>query len=1202
MQELINIRRRAGFVGRRDELAVFRENFDVPPEDPRHRYIFHIHGNAGVGKTSLVRELVQSARQRQALTAVLDESVNSVPEAMEAISAQFAEQGQVLKALDRQLATYRQRRYEAEALTANAAADGQPQPQPSAGSMAAAQASLIGLGMVPGVGALAGAVDPAQVARGADHVRAVLATRFGKQEDVQLVLNPLRALTPVLVAELNRVGAGVPWITLFFDTYERTGPFLDTWLRDLITTGQYGSLPAHVVVTLSGQRPLDPNCWADYADFVTDLPLAPFTEPEARRLLAAKGVVDEAVVRDVLRLSGRLPVLVSTLAENPGAVDDPSATAVERFLKWEQDPVRRAAALDGALPRRLNEDVFRAAVEGDGATGLFGWLRGLPFVSDRGGRAQYHDVVREPMLRLRRNTSPERWRAGHTRLAEAFAGWRAEAGDGLGADELWRQEAWRELRLEETYHLLCARPRAALPAVLRDGVDACDAGTVAARRWARTVADAGADGDSGLLRTLGLECLAALEEEQRRSVGVLDLILARPESDDGTRVAALVVRGRDHRNAGQYRQALLDYRQAIGRDAGCQRAYYGLGETYRLTGRYEESLAEFERALELDPVDTWSLSGRAQTKHLLGHSEEALADLGRVLDARPGHVWSLVRRSQIRRALGDGDGALADVGRARKLDPSNPWIVGEHGEILRHEGRYEEAIAEFDRAFALDPAYTWALGSRAMAKHALGRGEEALADLDAALELKPDYLWALLRRAEIHREHGDSAREFADLDRIVEVTDTKAWALAERGYAHQQAGRLEDAVADYGRALADDPEYAYAYVARGRAYELLRRYEEALADLDRALELDPRAPMALVLRAAARRGLGDLDGELADLDEAVALDPDNAIQLTLRGEAHRRAGRHEQALADYDRADGIRPDDGWTIGSRGQALRSLGRLDEALAALARAAELQPDKPWIAAEQGAVLQDLERYAEALAELDRAIALDPQYLWAHARRAAVRILTGRLLPALADLERWLELGDDDPAVHRARASVYLHLDRPEEALKALGEAAGDDQDANHLTLLTRAHRRTGHFALAREAAERLLAVDARHGSLELALTVSCTEGLAQAGDLWRAAEGHCAAGAEGAAGAGAGDRTGELLLLACARGDWPRADTLLADLLAGSPTWTRVKDAADDLTELLACPGAARPELTPRLHRLTTARNAVLNLPRTKSGGD
>ncbi|MFC4609056.1 hypothetical protein ACFO9E_14705 [Streptomyces maoxianensis] len=180
-----------------------------------------------------------------------------------------------------------------------------------------------------------------------------------------------------------------------------------------------------------------------------------------------------------------------------------------------------------------------------------------------------------------------------------------------------------------------------------------------------------------------------------------------------------------------------------------------------------------------------------------------------------------------------------------------------------------------------------------------------------------------------------------------------------------------------------------------------------------------------------------------------------------------------------------------------------------------------------------------------------------------------MTGRLLPALADLERRLELGDDDPAVHRERARVYLYLDRPEEALTALGEAAGDEQDANHLALLTRAHRRAGRFAPAREAAERLRTADP--ASFQPALTVSRTEGLAEVAELWRAAD-------------------AELLVVACAQGDWPRADTLLAE----TPTWTTVADAADDLTELLACPGADPTELEPRLHRLTRARDAFSGL--------
>ncbi|MCZ0988673.1 ATP-binding protein [Streptomyces diastatochromogenes] len=115
MQELIGRRRRAGFVGRSDERAAFRANLDLPPEDERHRFLFHVHGNAGVGKTFLVRELEQLARERGALTAYVDEGAGSVPEAMAAIGHQLAKQGRRLKRLEEMLAAYRDRRHEAEA-------------------------------------------------------------------------------------------------------------------------------------------------------------------------------------------------------------------------------------------------------------------------------------------------------------------------------------------------------------------------------------------------------------------------------------------------------------------------------------------------------------------------------------------------------------------------------------------------------------------------------------------------------------------------------------------------------------------------------------------------------------------------------------------------------------------------------------------------------------------------------------------------------------------------------------------------------------------------------------------------------------------------------------------------------------------------------------------------------------------------------
>ncbi|WP_327324269.1 tetratricopeptide repeat protein [Streptomyces sp. NBC_01210] len=1041
MQEFIRRRKRAGFVGRRDELALFRENFDFPPADERHRFIFHIRGNAGVGKTSLVQQFQEASRERKAITSYVDEAVSSVPEAMAAIGAHFARQGHALKALERMLATYRERRYEAESASV-AVLDPQQPPGPSAGSMAAAQAGLFGLGMVPGIGALAGVVDPAHLAQGADRLRAALSARFRNQEDVQLVMDPLQVLTPVLVAEVGRLAAGVPWFTLFFDTYERTGPFLDTWLRDLITTERYGALPANVIVTLAGQRQLDAGCWADHMDFVADLPLEPFTESEARQLLAAKGVVNEGVVQDVLRLSGRLPVLVSTLAENqpadPADVGDPSATAVGRFLKWEQDPVRRAAALACALPRRLNEDVFRAAVEAD-AAGLFGWLRSLPFVSDRGGSAQYHDVVRNPMLRLQRNSSPQRWSSLHTRLAEAFAGWREAAGAGVDPEELWEQARWCELRLQESYHLLCAQPQGALPTVLRDGVDACDDSTAEARRWGQVLAEAGEDADADALRQWGEDCLAALADEKRGTIRVLGLLLSRAGLDTEGQVSALVARARDLRDAQEYPAALLDYERAIALEPGRARAYLGRGltrqalgefdlaladmnradelrpgtwwiirergETHRLADRFEEAVADLDRALELDPTDAWSFASRGQTNQQRGRYAEALVDFDRAIQLDPDYPWALVRRAQARGRLGDIPGALTDLDRAEELSPDTAWIPGQRGDTYRLDGRYDEAIAAYGVAIDRAPDYAFAFAGRGRAHREAGRFAQALADLDHALDLDGEYAWALVERGRVRRALDDADGERADLDRAVEIEPGNAWTLAERGEAHRVAGR----------------------------------YPEALADFDRAIVLDPGYGWALGSRGQTRRALG----------------------------------RYEEALADLDRADELQPEEAWILADRGGVHRAMGRFEEAYADLDRAIEVDPEYVWAYVRRAALDLTTGRLQRALAGLDRCLQLGFGSAWVHRKRASALLFLGRPEEALAALD--------------------------------LAEREGAEP-VDFLGLRSEACRLTGRFEPAREAAERLLTEEPSEGSYYLALVVSRTQGVQQAAELWRDAERH------------------------------------------------------------------------------------------------
>ena len=428
----------------------YQENVRFTVDDERRRLLFNIHGDAGVGKTFLAKQLRQIATDTGALTAYIDEAAEDVTSAMTAIAEEFSRAGCKLGDFQRRAAKYRKRRHELES---------DPHAPAGVAAFLTKTAATIGFGAVcklPGAGPFLAPVDAAAVADQANQAREYLARKFSDYRDVRLLLSPADELTPVFVAGLNRAAAGRT-VALFFDTYERTGLLLDKWLCSLYA-GRYGYLPETLVTTISGQKPLDPNLWSEYLPVIADIPLEPFNKAEARQFLASKGITDETTIQVILALSERLPLWLATLADawlQGGAdIGDPSGSAVERFLKWEDDPTRRGIAIDAALPRVLNQDVLAIITPPNKARELFGWLRGLPFVSQRRESWTYHDVVRAPMLRLRRAEAPDEWRSVQSLLAQANARWASKAAGGM--DSTWANADWVDYTREETYHLLCA--------------------------------------------------------------------------------------------------------------------------------------------------------------------------------------------------------------------------------------------------------------------------------------------------------------------------------------------------------------------------------------------------------------------------------------------------------------------------------------------------------------------------------------------------------------------------------------------------------------------------------------------------------------------------------------------------------------------------------------------------------------------------
>ncbi|MGW7229637.1 tetratricopeptide repeat protein [Streptomyces cyaneofuscatus] len=953
------------------------------PEDAA-QFLFHIRGPAGVGKSTLARRLEGMAREERAITAYVDEAATDAVEAMETISAQFAQQGAALKAFDKLLATYRQRRYEADAgaaaLSAGPGADPtsdgtpgagrdgggpgpSPSPSPSPSSMVASQIGLVGLGMIPGVGAFTGAVDPGHLAAGADRVKALLSARLRNHDDVQLVLSPLQSLVPVFLTELAEVARRHPWLVLFFDTYERSGPQLDTWLRDILVSDRYGEMPANVLVVLAGQPRLATRMWEDWLDVVTDWPLEVFTDAEARQLLTAKGVTDERVVDVILTLSERLPVLVSTLAEaRPAGVSDigdPSGTAVERFLKWETDSVRRAAALSCALPQELDEDVYRAAVDAE-ASELFAWLRTLPFVTDHAGHCRYHDVVRNAMLRLQRQQSPARWQQQHTRLADAFRDRRTQVEEGTPPPEgWWGDDRWRAARLQETYHRLCADPHAALPDALRELLDAYDHGGSTLRRWIQTLSRAGRDSGTPAIDSWGRRLLAAVEEETHTAMGVLTVLLAHGGLDPQGRSLAHTLRGRDHRKAARYDEAVEDYSEAIALIPDAERARYGRGWTLSLQGQYGEALADLDRAVELSPGEADNFVARGMTLFGLRRDEEAVADYDRATELDPGDPLPLAFRGRTLLRLGRHEDALASCGRALELDPERAYALAVRGDALQELGRFDEALADYGRAIELAPRGSFYLSGRAKVLREVGRFDEALADYGRAIELAPRECFYLSCRAEILREVGRFDEALADYGRAIELAPRGSYYLSCRAEILHEVGRFDEALADCGRAIELDPERSYVLSLRARTLQATGQYTEAFADLDRAVQANPSDVFALVLHAEAFQGMGRYAEALAQLDRAIEIDPANAFALSLRGKLHRLTERYADSLLDLDRAIELSPDDTFALNERALSRHRAGRYEDAVTDLDHVIEIWPDDSWAHYEMALVLRALGR---------------------------------------------------------------------------------------------------------------------------------------------------------------------------------------------------------------------------------------------------
>jgi hypothetical protein len=184
LQDLIRRRQAGGFVGRRAQLGLFEESLGLPVDDPRRRFLFSVHGDAGVGKTYLVHQVVRVAREHGYVTAYVDEAFYDVLATMEAIVGDLERQGARCKEFREQLNVYRQRRSELDS------DPGAPEGLSSFLTQSAVRIGLQAVGDVPFIGAVAEEVNPDVVASQVDRLRVFLSQKFRNHNEMRQLMAP----------------------------------------------------------------------------------------------------------------------------------------------------------------------------------------------------------------------------------------------------------------------------------------------------------------------------------------------------------------------------------------------------------------------------------------------------------------------------------------------------------------------------------------------------------------------------------------------------------------------------------------------------------------------------------------------------------------------------------------------------------------------------------------------------------------------------------------------------------------------------------------------------------------------------------------------------------------------------------------------------------------------------------------------------
>lgn len=504
----------------------------------------------------------------------------------------------------------------------------------------------------------------------------------------------------------------------------------------------------------------------------------------------------------------------------------------------------------------------------------------------------------------------------------------------------------------------------------------------------------------------------------------------------------------------KYREAIIQYLNALKADPKYVPARMALAETYEKIGNLAAAVAEYRRIVDENPDNVparlrlghYYLAAGIQERQWFDEAKKLAQE---VLALDPDNVEAKVLLGNALAGQQDFEASVRAFREALEKDPQNldaylnlgatqfaqeqraeaektfleaverhPDDPKAHlglGNFYAFAGEWDKAEAAFRKAFDLDKTDSRSILAMVRLYLARQNPEAALAVMREAIEVSPDPVPLQLGYVGLLAAQGRGEEARSLLETLYRENPERReiglrlaeFYLAEKNLA--AAGEIAKAL------LEADQRDAEAMFLQARIAVLEEQYDDGLKLINAALEINPSFTPALLAKADLLQRRGRLIEAEETVRKVLEFDRTNlgarARLAKYQALLKRNRSEVENALAEAEGILQVLPNQSDALAARAEALLALERLDAAAAAFEDLQRRSPDNPYYVHRLGTIAALRKQTDVAVHWLRKALEVNPAFPDVLNDLMVTLAQAGRYDDAIRELNEWQAKAPED-----------------------------------------------------------------------------------------------------------------------------------------------------------------------------------------------